>query len=156
MKNIIIDGVEYTPVVKETVEDNRHPWRYWYPEGDEMHYYINNMWGIDKCRLYAINSAEYWNCFRTQEEAEKELAKRKAIVTIKRYISDTFGVFEPDWSDNQEKWFLAYDHYKNCFDCDLNFTYQYYLPIWYLSCEKHALKIIEKFDAELRLIFDIK
>jgi len=157
MKNIIIDGVEYTPVIKETFEDNRHPWRYWYPENDEVHYYIDILWCVDSSNLSANKSANYWNAFETKQEAEKELAKRKAIVKIKRYISDTFGVFEPDWSDeNQEKFFLAYDHYTKCFDYGVSSNCQNYTPIWYFSCIDHFEEIIKKFDAELRIIFDIK
>lgn len=121
-----------------------------------MHYFINTIWRVDSCDRYAINSAECWNTFKTRKEAEKELLKRKAIAIIKSYISNTFGVFEPDWSDgNQGKVLIEYDYNKSVFDYYINFKYQYYSPIWYLSCKEHTQEIIEKFDAELRLIFDV-
>jgi hypothetical protein len=66
-----------------------------------------------------LNAIYAGNIFQTKEEAEKELAKRKAIVTIKRYISDTFGVFEPDWSDkDQNKYWILYNHQDNKFTID--------------------------------------
>lgn len=157
MENIILNGVEYTPVLKETVEDNRHQWRYWYPKNDyEKHFYINASGGLVIATTSAILSAECWNAFKTKEEAEKELAKRKAIVTIKRYISNTFGVFETDWDNKgKAKFSLSYNYIKNVFYFTYERRFQHYSPIWRLSCEKHAQEIIDKFDTELRIIFNV-
>lgn len=45
------------------------------------------------------------NCFLTKEEAEKELARRKAKVILRR---DTKG-FEPDWRDTEQyKYYVSY------------------------------------------------
>lgn len=158
MKNIIIDGVEYTPVVKETLEDNRHPWRYRYPDSySTPHYYINSSGDIGKSSIIAITCAKIWNAFETKQEAEKELEKKKAIVTIKRYISNTFGVFEPDWSDeNISKYLLIYDYTNAKMSYICSYVCMNYSPIWHLSCVEHLQEIIEKFDTELRLIFDIQ
>lgn len=153
-ESILTSGNDWEVIEK----DNRHSWRYWYPN-DNSHksYYIDDNWSIKERDKYALNAIYAGNIFQTKEEAEKELAKRKAIVTIKRYISDTFGVFEPDWSDkDQNKYWILYNHQDNKFTIDWFKYYDNCSPIWYLSCQKHTREIIEKFDTELGIIFDIK
>ncbi len=160
-EKVTIDWVEYVKKEDATIKkDNiRHPWRYWYPESNKTkHYYIDIFWNIQEWEYYAIDTAKVWNAFETRQEAEKELEKRKAIVTIKRYISDTFGVFEPDWSDEkQEKYEIFYNHDDEEFRCtDITWSYYTWSNIWYFSCEEHWDIIIEKFDKELRIIWDIE
>lgn len=139
-------------------KDTRHPWRYWYPESnEESHYFIENYWTVYKDDIWAISSALFWNCFQTEEVWEKELETRKAIVTIKRYISDTFWVFEPDWSDTkQKKYHIYYDYNDYCFWYQYTYISKIDTHIWNLSCEEHAQEIMDKFDKELRLIWDIE
>lgn len=65
-----------------------------------------NCYCIDKDR-FATGSA-FW----TIEEAEKELARRKAYVILKE---DTKG-FEPDWKNSKQiKWYVTYDYWAKDF-----------------------------------------
>ncbi len=94
--------------------------------------------------------------FRTKEEAEKEDAKRIALTTIKRWCALN-APFTPDWGSEYERnWVVGYHlqekKFKPFFDRDIRFVYQ--LP--YLSKESDAEKLIELFDKELRLIFEIE
>jgi len=46
-----------------------------------------------------IKCFENNNWFPTKEEAEKELAKRKAVARVKKYIIDNNMYFKPVWRD---------------------------------------------------------
>lgn len=158
--SVIIDWIEYVKKdnQKEQVDSRPHKGRYRYPEDNRTdHYYIHPNLTIVYTDIDAFLSADYWNAFPSQELAEKELDKRKAIVTILRYISDNFWIFEPDWSDwNSSKYILFYDNDLKGFSIIDRCAIQYYSPIWYFSCGEHAEDIMKKFDKELRLVRDIR
>ena len=69
-------------------EDTRHPWRYWYPESDDVadsdhdFFFISDRWNVCTRWNCAFAYADRWNAFQTQEEAEKELENRKPIVML--------------------------------------------------------------------------
>lgn len=153
-ESILTSGNDWEAIEK----DNRHPWRYWYPEAQNIEYrFINSNENIKKYSYLDLETSAQGLAFQTKEEAEKELAKRKAIVTIKRYISDTFGVFEPDWDDNhQYKIIPIYDYFSDCWQYVEACLFKNYSPIWYFSCVDHYEEITKKFNKELRIIFDVE
>lgn len=71
----------------------------WYidEEGD----IIEDCWMPTELQLIIYKAG---NMFWTREEAEKEVARRKAYVVLKE---DTKG-FEPDWESLDTKWFVRY------------------------------------------------
>ena len=99
---------------------------------------------------------ELGNYYRTVEEAEKEIEKRKAIMRIRRYSAEKWGEFVPDWSDhNQVKFYICYNHDQKSFYGDYNCLIQ---KLSFIHFEKigHRDEIIKKFDSDLKLIFNIK
>lgn len=161
---LLSDNEEQIPVSRlirqwyiEEVKDTRHPWRYWKPEShNTTHYCVYNGYVSDSNNT-AVSDYKYWNAFETKELAQKELDKRKAIVKIMEYISDTYWIFEPDWSDHhQAKYSLYYNHTDESFDNERCMEFETYSPIWHFSCEKHLIDIWNKFYKELRIIYDIK
>ena len=145
-KNIILDGIEYTPVKKE---DTRHPWRYSDTVQSIIDFDLHRKEGVYWLSLYLYSK----DINKIKRESEKYLA----IDKIKQYISDTFWVFEPDWTDSlQKKYFIIYNYDINEFLYGFNHSTKMYSPIWYFSCQEHAKEIREKFDKELRIIFDIE
>lgn len=79
-------------------------------EGDRYWFIRTNNW-VDDCMWndsqYDIGCRVGGNCFLTKEEAEKELAYRKAKAILER---DTKG-FKPDWKDGgNSKYDVYYDH----------------------------------------------
>lgn len=64
---------------------------------------------------------EHNNGFWTKEEAEKELARRKAYVILKE---DTKG-FKPDWENPYaDEYYVYYAHNRKHFGVDSSFCYQ--------------------------------
>lgn len=141
----------------EEVKDTRHAGRYWKPENHNTRHYCLYDGYIANSNNTAISDYKYWNAFETQELAQKELDKIKAIVKIMEYISDNFWIFEPNWNNkNQRKYRLYYNHDNKSFGYEILHYCHWYSPIWYFSCSEHANYIIKKFDKELKLIYDIK
>ena len=54
------------------------------------------------------------NVFLTEQACKDEIAKRKAIQTIKIYIAEHFP-FEPDWNNDKIKWHIVYKNNKTLF-----------------------------------------
>lgn len=90
--------------------------------------------------------------FLTKEEAEKELARRKAKQILLR---DTKG-FRPNWQDeNQKKWFVRYNHIANEFATVWDDVNNYSEVIYYhsetdakASLNKHRLEYLTLFGVE--------
>lgn len=125
------------------------------PNEDDKYWFTNNyyidtlIWENDEMDNH------YWNSgsgFFTEEEAEKELAKRRAIQKIKDYIKENGMYWEPDWNNNgNEKYFFIYHsgetQIHNCF------SIKYYSPIGYLKSRGDAEKVLEDNKEDLLLIF---
>lgn len=91
-------------------------------EGDRYWFIRTNNW-VDDCMWndsqYDIGCRVGGNCFLTKEEAEKELAHRKAKAILER---DTKG-FKPDWNiSNQCRWYVCYNHYGKWLKIDKDFS----------------------------------
>ena len=94
----------------------------------------------------------------TTEEAEQEVAKRKAIQAVKIYIVENFGVFEPNWGDSeQEKWTIWYDYEDEelASNYDGNGKVKEYSPFGYLKSEADCEQLIADMEAELKIIWEI-
>lgn len=75
--------------------------------------------------------------FWTEEEAEKELARRKAYAVLKE---DTKG-FEPDWNDGGEpKYFVGYSWGKGLV-VDYNWRYQWLEGLYFATEEDARISI---------------
>ena len=131
----------------------------WKPEKGEEYYYITEYGDV----LSAIwREAQYekeflaiGNCFRTREQAEQEVAKRKAIQSVKIYIAENFP-FEPDWENEpQEKWTVYYRFDRKRFDTECNETAKGYSPFGYLKSDEDCEQLIKDMEAELKIIWEI-
>jgi hypothetical protein len=90
------------------------------PSKDNLGWYIDSLgWYIDSggeictevCLAGAEMSFDINNWFATEEEAEKELEKRKALARIKRYTIKNNMHFTPDWDNHEEtKYSFFYDY----------------------------------------------
>ena len=99
--------------------------------------------GIDNGRL------ETGNVFFVEKEAEDEIERRKAIVTIKTYIKEHFP-FEPDWDDEkQEKYIIIYSNGSKGYYPDYDYCEKRQTQIGFLATKENAEEIINKFSKEL-------
>ena len=126
-----------------------------YPNEDNTGYYIGSMGTImlEENLNGAGVSFNVNNWFPTEEEAEKELEKRRAIARVKKYIIDNGMYFEPGWDDiNQEK-FNIYYYDKDTIDYECSLTICNYSPIGYLKSEEDCKKIKEDCMDDLLIIY---
>lgn len=123
---------------------------------------------ISYCEHFKANYLEIWNAFLSKEEAEQELAKRKALQRIKKYC------YENDiklFSDKEIKEILEknvgahyseviifyFIHYKMNFkkfdySC-LSLTRNQ--ECFYFEKEKDIKKVIVNCEKDLKIIFDV-
>lgn len=142
--------------LKETLPElfkkNRMPAKgdgYWYISGTASQSYWDND-SIDKDRL------EVGNVFLTKEEAEKELEYRKALTTIRNYISDNFEDWTPDWSDRRQyKFYIVYEHETKRFMESNAVICQDFLPFRYLKTKEQCNQLIKDCEAELRIVMGV-
>lgn len=163
----IVQGVEkleypkyvYTPT-QEIADQNNKPKKKLRPEIGEVYFYIED---LDICEIiWGISSnadSGLWdsgNAFFTKEEAEKELAKRKAKQKIKDYIIENGLEFEPDWqSEGQIKWAIFYNSSKERLSTDCGLSYR--LPdTAYFDSREHAEQVIKDCKDSLLILFDVK
>lgn len=111
--------------------------------------------------IWHMSAHEQGNIFPTREAAKKESEKRKAIQRVKEYIAREFGVFEPDWNDeNQGKYFPYYGHRDGRRDPRFGWHYvvilQYYSPFGYLSTVKDCKQLIKDCEDDLKIIYEIE
>ena len=127
------------------------------------YYYTIKEYGDVGKRLYENDSYDkeaikQGNVFRTKEKVEHERDKREAIFKIKKYIYDNFGYDPTDWADfndfDENKFNIYYNSEGN-FDYWLKYYSKEYSPIGYLKTEEQAQEIIDNFEDELKIIFDI-
>lgn len=90
---------------------------------------------------------QFWNVFKSKEEGEKELERRKAIQSIKRYCWEN----NINMNDSVE----SQTFYYNSITWNIEYTsnFKNWNPIWYFSF-KDAPKILEKFKEKLKIILD--
>lgn len=145
------DLFEQVPEKSVSIYDLNYSDKYYYIEHD---YVREGTWTDHHADRELLSLG---NVFLTEEEAEKELKKRIAITTIKRFIYNNGMEFEPDWSDSyQRKYFIIYNPFTKEFKYGfgIDWVNLYILP--YLRSEEDCLKVIENFEEELKTILDIK
>lgn len=133
-------------------------------EFDKPYYYIREDGVISRYEEeyddYDDDCYEFGNYFKSEEEAEKIAKKIKAITKVTRAINKANGDWKPDWNNHyQDKFQIAFDS----FDSDkMKIDWVYYgdskqaLSIPYIKDFTIAKKIIEEYEKELKIIFDIE
>lgn len=96
---------------------------------------------------------EQGNCFLTEEEAEAELSKRKAIQRVKKWKYDQ-GIDECENEHNDKYRFTIVDDMGKFFVHTSSMGHQHYSPIG-LFDEEHAQRCIKECEADLKIIFNI-
>jgi len=132
---------------KKTIYDLVEGDEYWSIYGDEV--YKNNH--IEQ------NPVFHFDLFLTEQEVEKELSKRKALATIKKYIHTEGMTFEPDWNDEkQSKYHLgSYSHTYDFFSYGGSYFDQSIPLIGHFKTVEDVAKMIKDCDKELRILFNV-
>jgi hypothetical protein len=97
------------------------------------------------------------NVFPTQEAAQKEIEKRKAIHRVKEYIAKEFGEFEPDWENRgQRKFQLDYGYSSKSMLIEWHVMKKVYSPFGYLRNGEHCEQLITDMEDDLKIIFEVE
>ena len=122
-------------------------------KGDTYHYYLSTG---TLCDNTASNDNLKINTYKTREEAQKACQKAVALEKIKRRIIELQGDWKPDFNDSSSKYTICYNYIVNSFtEEELQRFKHYCVLIPYLKNKEIALTIINEFNDELKLIFDI-
>lgn len=122
----------------------------------EKYYYIQNDWNVWYGSFYEDNYCKPYIVFKTKEEAQREIDVKKAIYEIKKYSEEKWGLYKPIWN-NYNIWnhVIYYDYDDKQLACNSLRISDYWCFI-YFEKQKHAEEIIEKFEPQLKIIFNIK
>ena len=128
------------------------------PDIGDKYWYIDEHWLIRKevwTTTLGSQRLVMGNCFRTKKEAKKYDDYMLAIFQIKKYISDNFGVFEPDWDIiPQDKYIIKYDVLQKCFKGSLHSIEKRISNFGYLKNMHDCKQLIEDCENELRIVFE--
>ena len=125
--------------------------RYWHVDGDGC------VMSIVEC-LDRFDDGYYQvgNYFHTKEEAEKELAKRQAIVRVKDWIRENLGEFEPDWEDRSQykaNFYWCFSHKK--FIAEIDYCNKSYSPVGHLRGQEDFNSLVKACEADLKIIWGV-
>lgn len=117
--------------------------------GDSTEYYGNGMGAVDD--FFNVGDT-----FTTEKAAEKELKKRKAIMRVREYIANEFGVFGPDWGTPfEDRHVVIYDIIEKSFECGEIMIIYIPSPIGHLRTQEDAQKVIDNCEDDLKIIWDV-
>lgn len=105
---------ERNQLIKLIQKSNGSKGKVWKPESNETYFYISGC-GVISSRIWINNNDtnnkyyEIGNCFKTKEEAEFALEKRRVEVELQHFAEEN-NEREIDWEDEgQNKYCMYYD-----------------------------------------------
>jgi len=169
MKNIkiTIDGkeIELSEETTNEIMNKLKEEKKEFPQIGDNYWIIEDDGGIDSFSFdnddIDDKYLEIGNLYATEELAEKQVEKLKAIVRIKTYIKDNFG-YDPedwadwaDWKDGEEiKHYIIYEYGK----VEMGLSYSYYSNakphshIGYIKTDDECKILIKNCKKDLELI----
>lgn len=85
---------------------------------------------------------------------DKQVKKLRAIVRVKDYIAEHFGVFEPDWDNKMEaKYHFYYNTGSGKFKYEIYYNLKNYSPIGHLRTAEHCEQLKKDCKEDLEIIF---
>ena len=148
-----IEAIKAKLAVMEEQLNKPDEYKHFPSNGDDYYYYTS------VGTLCSNTAADYElrvNAYRTEKEADNAYNKAVAIEKVKRRLLELQGDWKPDWSEcAEEKLTIQYDHNKSIFIPVCWFTAQTDSLIPFMENDETALTIINEFNEELKLIFDI-
>ena len=148
-----IEAIKEKLAVMEEQLNKPDEYKHFPSKGDEYYYYTSIG------TLCSNTAADYElrvNAYRTEKEADKAYNKEVAVEKIKRRIVELQGDWKPDFNDDSSKYTICYNYIVNSFTSEEWQRFKHYcVLIPYMENKEIALAIINEFNEELKLIFDI-
>lgn len=125
----------------------------------DEYFCINSAWGIYSYHYdWSVSDKEIlesWNAFLTKREAEKELARRKAIFNIKKYCFENNIEYKENVSDDIFYIGITYDSENEEFNQSVFTDHIDYWVLFFNSYEDLE-NIVKNCEEELKIIFGIE
>ena len=118
----------YLELISELGLELPKPWhKYWKPYNVKKYWSISDYDNITEKTYYYLPQEEKmvvtrYNMFPTKELAERavNLSELGRLMLLWQYANDC--VYEPDWKQDTEKWFLSYDIFQHQFMYEVTAT----------------------------------
>ena len=130
---LILLGIDNSPqcyleLISELGLELPKPWyKYWKPYDLKKYWSISDYDNITDKTYYYLPQEEKmvvtrYNMFPTKELAERavNLSELGRLMLLWQYANDC--VYEPDWKQDTEKWFLSYDIFQHQLMCEVTAT----------------------------------
>ena len=147
---IKFNGKEYDAVLIEKKSESKR----WKPELGEYYYFVDMFGCIDSSSwdndaVDKVDNFRYSqrNVFKTEEEAEKHLEYLKSLAILR----DDTGDWEPNWSNDQNVYYVYYDHMKKDLGIEC-VNRQQSMDIWFETEEAAQKSIDEHKEHWLRVL----
>lgn len=127
-----------------------------YKDGDEYYFVsANGLVKYDSWDNYDFEKRAFaqGNIFKTQQAAELEAKRRNLLTRFRAFRDECNGDWEPDFSDDEEKYYLYYSILEECIDvgwivlgCSFNL-------FGYFKNQEDAKRAIDLFGDEIKELF---
>lgn len=128
-------------------------------EETDMFFSIDREGYIQKINLFWISTLktlqDIWNVFLTEEEAEVELERRKAIQRIKKFMWEN-NIKNREFKQHEDNYTILYDSLDEFFNIEYYETSYLINTLWYFERFEDCQKIIDNCLDDLKIIYNVK
>lgn len=163
LNNVEISADEIRNIVKNNPEimEEKKEGRFFSPEDWEDAYYLIVHRSIGTSSSWEENEVDQWITsmwvYKTKEQVEKEIKRRKALVRIWKRVEDNGLLFEPDWEDErQEKHDVHYDHESGEVVWCVRYTSETQFELPYFKTSESREKAIKECEEDYLIYFGKK
>lgn len=143
--------------LKQLIEKEKQKEDVW-PNIDDVYYYIDSCGVIGDCcwdgDKFDTALMEIDNVFRTEEDAEKVLTKRKIQTKLEHLAKNSWGGINVDWVDDYtQKHYIAYDGEISEFLVLCAMTTRFLSTVYFATEQAAEYAIKEIGEDNLKLLF---
>ena len=91
--------------------------------------------------------------FNTEEEAKQRLKEQRLLFKIKKWAEIHNEGWEPDWSDDEEKWYVYYNHVEERLNVTWGYNSTNFAKLPHFKTREIAQECIDLFGDEIKEVF---
>ena len=88
--------------------------------------------------------------FNTKEEAKQRLKEQRLLFKIKKWAEIHNEGWEPDWSDDEKKWYVYYNHVEERLNVTWGYNSTNFAKLPYFKTREIAQECIDIFGDEIK------
>nr|DAY02263.1 MAG TPA: hypothetical protein [Caudoviricetes sp.] len=141
------------------LEDDKKEFEVELPEDGEKLYFIRDLYGTVSSKIFNINTMsdikrfENGLYFETEEEAKQRLKEQRLLFKIKKWAEIHNEGWEPDWSDDEKKWYVYYNHVEERLNVTWGYNSTNFAKLPYFKTREIAQECIDLFGDEIKEVF---